>query len=501
MKLVSPTLLRLSARSLQDCIYCIRRHTHQHAHLDLSHSNLPSPRLDYRSISENILYKSHNAFNRKSLLPVGTVQNVARLYNDFKALSSELNRKLASRNRITEEVKKTKDATVKQDAIEKAKSLKTEISELKVRVVELEEQLLQTALLLPNDTHPDTPIGPEEAAVTLSTHGPSPLPESLSRDHVRIAKSLNLLDLDAGSTVTGTSWYYLINEGALLELALINYSISIAMKHGFKPVIPPDVVKADVALRCGFQPRDKGDMQQMYHIASDSRKEHPELVLSGTAEIPLAGLFANKVVEESQLPLKVVAVGKAFRAEAGARGSDTRGLYRVHQFTKVELFAVASESQSSEIMEDMKNVQAEIISGLNVPFRILDMPTEELGASAYRKYDIEAWMPGRGKWGEVTSTSNCTDYQSRRLHIRYRPSSVSRASATDNQSESLERQSLPFAHTLNGTAAAIPRLIIALLENGARLSGDEVAGLDLPSALKPFWIDKLDKNPLKLRWI
>lgn len=403
----------------KDRVQCPRRQTHQRAPLGLSHSNLPPPRLDYKTISENAIYKSHNIFNRKSAIPVGTVQSVVRLYDDFKVLSGQLNKKLAARNQISDIVKKTTDPAVKEEAIESAKHLKAEISNLKTQVIQLEEQLSQTALLLPNDTHPDAPLGSEEAAVILSTHGPEPLPETALRDHVRIAKSLNLLDLDAGSTVTGSSWYYLLNEGALLELALVNYSISVAMRHGYKPVIPPDVVKTDVAMRCGFQPRDKDDVHQMYHVASgSSKKEHPELVLSGTAEIPLGGLFAKKILEESQLPLKVVAVGKAFRAEAGARGTDTRGLYRVHQFTKTELFAVSPESQSNEVMEDMRNIQIEIMAGLNIPFRyvsfshgltntsffrVLDMPTEELGASAYRKYDIEAWMPGRGKWGEVVS--------------------------------------------------------------------------------------------------
>ena len=255
-------------------------------------------------------------------------------------------------------------------AIEQAKALKIEISELKSRVATIESDLLHTALPIPNDTHPDTPIGSEAATVTLSTHGPSPSPLTLSRDHVRVARHFQMLDLDAGSTVTGSSWYFLLNEGALLEVALINYALSVAIKHGYKPVTTPDVVKIDIAKRCGFQPRDPTDnVHQMYHLTSESEKEHPALVLSGTAEIPLAGLFANKLYEESQLPLKVVGVGKAFRAEAGARGADTRGLYRVHQFAKVELFTVEVETRSDSAMEDMRKVQIQILDGLKLPFR------------------------------------------------------------------------------------------------------------------------------------
>lgn len=234
----------------------------------------------------------------------------------------------------------------------------------------MESDLLHVALSIPNDTHSDTPIGSEAATVILSTHGPSASTHTPSRDHVRIARHFQILDLAAGSTVTGSSWYFLLNEGALLELALINYALSVAIRHGYRPVTTPDVVKADIAKRCGFQPRDPTDnVHQMYHLTSESQKDHPELVLSGTAEIPLAGLFANKIYEESQLPLKVVGVGKAFRAEAGARGADTRGLYRVHQFSKVELFAVEIETCSSDAMEDMKKVQIEILDGLKLPFR------------------------------------------------------------------------------------------------------------------------------------
>jgi len=251
--------------------------------------------------------------------------------------------------------------------------------------------------------------------------------------------------------------------------------LSIAVKHGFTPVTTPDVVRSEIASRCGFQPRDNSDppVSQVYRIHSKSS----DLILSATSEIPLGGMFANKIFSETTLPLKVVGVGRAFRAEAGARGRDTHGLYRVHQFTKVELFAVATQAESEKMMEEMKLVQTTILNGLGIPFRVLDMPTEELGASAYRKYDMEAWMPGRGGWGEVSSLSNCTDYQSRRLHIRYKSKSPESTAPTT------------LAHTLNGTAAAIPRLIIALLENGAKFDElGELVGITLPETLRPFWI-------------
>ena len=254
--------------------------------------------------------------------------------------------------------------------------MKKEVAGLEAQLAALEDNLLTIALAIPNDTHPSSPLGPESAAIVLSTHGPSPIPASISRDHVSVGRALQLIDFEAGATVTGSSWYYLLNEGALLEIALTNYALSIAIKHGFSSVTTPDIVRSDIAQRCGFQPRDNNadlPASQMYHIANHATSSwhhnQPELVLSGTAEIPLAGLFVNKVLPPKSLPLKVVGLGKSFRAEAGARGADTRGLYRVHQFTKLELFVVAEEEQSDLVMEEMRKVQVEIYEGLGFPFR------------------------------------------------------------------------------------------------------------------------------------
>ena len=341
-------------------------------------TSLPKPRLDYRDISENVVYKSHNAFNRKAPLPVGAVQTVARLYEEQKALAQDLNARKHERSAVGERIRlQAKDPQKKQAALDEAKALKVEISELEDRVAQLEDDLHFLALAIPNDTHPDVPIGPESVAATLSTHGPEPLPASPARDHVSVCRALDLIDLEAGATVTGSSWYYLKNEGALLELALVNYALSIAVRHGYTPVTTPDVVRADVARRCGFQPRDPADgatsPSQMYHLAHTVEPavphSHPELVLAGTAEIPLAGMFANRIMSAAELPAKVVGSGHAFRAEAGARGADTRGLYRVHQFTKLELFVVSEEEKSEEMMGDMRKLQAEIFEGLGLPFR------------------------------------------------------------------------------------------------------------------------------------
>ena len=322
------------------------------------------------------MHKSHNAFNRKAVLPVGAIQSVSRLYEEHKTLCGRLNEQRHARSKIGDRIRKSDGEKIQEAhdlALEEAKKLKGEVLELETQVAELEENLLALALAIPNDTHPESPLGPESAAVTLSTHGPVPIPVSRNRDHVDVGWTLALFDFEAGSIVTGSSWYYLLNEAALLEIALTNYALSIAVKNGFTPVTTPDVVRSDIATRCGFQPRDHANplVSQMYGVVTSAHptSSFPDLLLAGTAEIPLAGMFANKIHPAESLPLKVVGLGRAFRAEAGARGHDTRGLYRVHQFTKLELFAVTAEGASEEMMESMRQTQIEILEGLQVPFR------------------------------------------------------------------------------------------------------------------------------------
>ena len=332
-------------------------------------SELPQPRINYRDISENVTSKSLNALNRKARIPHNAIASVARAYNECKRISAELNAKRNIRSMVGERIRSSSNDAEKETARAEATKLKTEIKELEAQLHLAEQECLHFALSIPNDTHPNAPLGPESAAVTLAEYGHS-IPSNPHRDHVTICQKFGLLDLESGSTVTGSSWYFLKNEAALLELALTNYAMSIAFKHGFTPVTAPDVVRSDIALRCGFQPRDDSDppVSHMYHISS-THPSSPELVLSGTSEIPLAGMFANKVFSSIALPLKVVGVGHAFRAEAGARSADTRGLYRVHQFTKVELFTVTAEGESEAMMEEMMTIQKSILQGLGIPFR------------------------------------------------------------------------------------------------------------------------------------
>lgn len=396
----------------------------------------------------------------------------------------------------------------------RARELRTVIRELSQRINDTSARSLEIRSAWPNRMHPDVPIGPESASRVVLVHdtraSASALPDiSLpcsqhefdarmkqalvprpERDHLSLAHALRDggVDMAAGLTTTGPSWPYLIGTLSMLEHALCQYALHVAQKHGFMPVSVPDVVKTDVAERCGFRPRDEA-AAQTYFVDTRRGTDEASLCLAGTAEIPLAALVAKHTyaaqgpsslgdVRQMALPIRLTALGHAFRAEAGARGADTRGLYRIHQFSKVELFAVTTPDESDQMLESLREVQQDMVEGLGLLYRVLDMSSEELGASAYRKYDIEAWMPGRGAWGEICSASNCTDYQARRLAIKYRDAGSGKNA---------------YAHTLNATAAAIPRLQLALLETYASTR------LVLPSTLRPFWIGG-PKDP-RVEWV
>ncbi|CAO3595030.1 unnamed protein product [Absidia cylindrospora] len=333
------------------------------------------------------------------------------------------------------------------------------------------------ALLVPNAFHADVPRGDDPVVLKQiqgddrhNSNNWTPL------NHVALNEKLGFMDFQQASRVTGSSFYYLQGMGAYLELALIQYAMDKAVQRGYLGILTPDIVRTSIANACGFQPR-RGESQQMYRIngqttdeANGTGSNEDGLCLTGTAEIPLAGKFMDQIVPQVDLPQRCVGFGHSFRMEAGGRGVETKGLYRVHQFSKVELFAVTTPDQSDAILEEFMTLQEEIFTELGLTFRILDMPIQELGASAYRKYDMEAWLPGRKKWGEISSTSNCTDYQSRRLSIRYRPTHPT-------------QENTLFCHTLNGTAMAVPRVMIAILETFQQPDGS----VDIPKVLQK-WI-------------
>lgn len=336
---------------------------------------------------------------------------------------------------------------------------------------------------------------------------------------------------------------FLKNEAVMLEQALIQYSLEVAMKRGWTLVTPPSIVYTHIAAACGFQPRDQHGEQQIYVLQqAEKDRRKPELCLAGTAEIPLAGMKANTTMNQDELPLKLVGVSRCYRAEAGARGVDTKGLYRVHEFTKVEMFAwtspvpedssslssTISSASSEAIFNEMVEIQSEILTSLDLSCRILEMPSTDLGASATRKRDIEAYFPSRHRrrhrrfhqpgidqdqshgnvdadgnshsndgdesgWGEVTSASICSDYQTRRLATRVRlasspSSSSSSSSLTPANHHGHGHGQLTYPHTVNGTALAVPRVLAALLENGWDPNERAVR---IPHVLRP-WMRGLD---------
>lgn len=366
--------------------------------------------------------------------------------------------------------------------LEEARKLKEDLQKFEQWESAVVDEMEALAVELPNLSSENTPVG-EDPIILGYINGTVTPPRG--RSHVEIGKELDLLDFEGSATTSGWGWYFLKNEGALLEQALVQYALGVAMKRGWKIMSPPSLVYAHIASACGFMPRDQNGETQRYGIATDtpdSGLDRPNLVLAGTAEIPFAGSQANKTLKASELPLKFIGPSRCYRAEAGARGVDTKGLYRVHEFTKVEMFAWTtpptssvcqegsrfgpdaeadsdSNDQTSIIFEEMLSIQQDILANLGLHAKILEMPTTDLGASASRKIDIEAFFPSRTSinlgYGEVTSASICTDYQSRRLgtRLKYDVGAVGGAK-------------LGFPYTLNGTAMAVPRVLACLLENG-----------------------------------
>ena len=281
-------------------------------------------------------------------------------------------------------------------------------------------------------------------------------------DHLELGEKHDLFDFEAGARVAGAGFYFLRNAAVRLDLALQQFAVSFLSERGFTPVSTPDLALTSVLQGTGFNPR--GPETQIYSI------ENTELNLVATAEIPLGGMMSGQTLDLEKLPIRLCGLSHCFRTEAGAAGRASKGLYRVHQFSKVEMFAFSSPDQSDALHEEMRSLECEIFDQLEVPYRVIDTASGDLGGPAYRKYDLEAWMPGRGEageWGEVTSTSNCTDYQARRLNVRFKRAG---------------QKGTEFVHTLNGAAVATGRAMIAIIENHQRGDGS----IAIPKVLQPW---------------
>ena len=416
--------------------------------------------LDAQFIRENLDAVKANCKNRNVH---ANVDRVVQLDDQRKQLVHAAQLVQQRQNEISKSIPKEKDKEKKQTLIDEGRKLREEVGKLEAQTKQIEVDLRATLMTIPNMTHPAAPVGGTPADNKVMRRWGEPRTFDFQpKDHVALAEALDLADFEAGSAVSGQKFYFLKNEAVLLELALVQYAFDTLLKHGYTPVITPDLARQEVLEGIGFMPR--GPETQIYSI------ENSDLCLIATAEITLGGMHQGKVFEELDLPQKYVGLSHCFRTEAGAPGRETRGFYRVHQFTKVEMFAFCAPDQSNAIHEEIREIEEEIFQGLGLPYQVIDTCTGDLGGPAYRKYDLEAWMPGRGasgEFGEVTSTSNCTDFQARRLNIRYK---------------SQQFKGTRCVHTLNGTAVAVTRALVAILENGQQADGSVV----IPAVLRPW---------------
>jgi seryl-tRNA synthetase len=423
----------------------------------------PPGMLDKRFILENPELVQENCNRRGVKADVVRFVELENQRRKLQAETEELSRQANVVSKSIGQAKTDEEREARKDDGRRIRELKEEIAQHMDRLA-AEASAIHNSM--PNLTHPEAPVGGEDASKELCRGNADVRPFGFPvLDHVQIAEQHDLIDFEGGARVAGNGFYFLKNEAALIELALQQYTMDRLVREGFVPTVTPDLARGDVLRGIGFIPR--GPETQIYSV------ENHDLNLVATAEITLGGLYAGQVIEAEKLPIKLCGISHCFRTEAGAAGRASRGLYRVHQFTKVEMFAFTLPDQSEQMHNYFRDLECEIFDGLGIPYRVLDIATGDLGGPAYRKFDLEAWMPGRGnggEYGEVTSASNCTDYQSRRLDIRYKVKG---------------EKGTHFVHTLNGTAVAISRALIAILENYQQADGS----IAVPEALRR-WIGK-----------
>ena len=380
---------------------------------------------------------------------------VDNLRAEQKSLSKEIgNLKGKQKSALSAAIdKELEELTIKgTDLSNKISSLTTKQDEVKIQA-DLAMGSISNLVQL------EAPVGGEKDFKVIETIGK---PKDFAaegikvKDHVQIGSELKLIDIERGTKVSGSRFYYLVGDGALLELALVNFAIDIAQEHGFSPVIPPALVKPAAMEGTGFLGQAA---ENVYRIEQD------DLYLVGTSEVPLAAMHMDEILNNKELPIKYAGYSPCYRREAGSHGKDTRGIFRVHWFDKVEMFVFANSEDADSIHKQLLEVEKEVLIKLELPFRVIDVATGDLGSSAARKFDCEAWIPSSYEYRELTSTSNCTEFQARRLKIRTR--------AGDKTN---------YVSTLNGTLLAVTRTIVALLENHQQKDGS----VYIPKALRPY---------------
>lgn len=347
----------------------------------------------------------------------------------------------------------------KAELLKRAEQLKADVKAADAESDAADAETQELLLRLGNLVHPDVPVGGEEDFVTLETHGTIRdfgAEGFEPKDHLELGQVLGAIDVERGAKVSGSRFYFLTGVGALLELALVNAAIAQATAAGFTPMLTPALVRPQSMAGTGFLGQAA---QDVYHLDKD------DLYLVGTSEVPLAAYHMDEIIDADRLPLRYAGFSPCFRREAGSHGKDTKGIFRVHQFDKVEMFSYVTPEDSEAEHQRLLAWEKQWLASLELPFRVIDVATGDLGASAARKFDCEAWIPTQGKYRELTSTSDCTEFQSRRLSIRYREG----------------KQVRPLA-TLNGTLCAVPRTIVAILENHQQADGS----VYVPEVLRPY---------------
>jgi len=368
--------------------------------------------------------------------------------SDFETLRAE-------QNTLSRAVASAK-GDEKNSLLENAKALANRVKDADNKRAELEEATKNLVMQLSNILDPAAPIGKEEDFVVIEHVGTPRTFDFEAKDHVELGKLLGAIDTERGAKVSGSRSYYLTGSGAMLEFALVNYAIASALKAGFTPVIPPVLVNPPAMEGTGFLGQAA---ENVYHLEKDG------LYLVGTSEVPLAAFHMDEILPVEKLPLRYAGYSSCFRREAGTYGKDTRGIIRVHQFDKVEMFSFCHPDQAQEEHKRLLQWEKDFLNAMEIPYRVIDVASGDLGSSANRKFDIEAWIPTQNAYREVTSTSNCTEFQARRLNIRYKDVDGTKSVAT-----------------LNGTLVAIPRMIVAILENHQNADGT----VNIPAALQPF---------------
>jgi seryl-tRNA synthetase len=413
--------------------------------------------LDRKFLIENLDHVKTNCRNRNS---PADLDRFAELEERRKKLLQEVDEANRKANEIAKSIGKA-PADQRETLKDEGRRIRDEANSLQQQLDSVTAEGDAILRLVPNMSHPAAPVGVDDKANLEISRGKTPIPKFDFKplDHVELAEKLDLIDFEGGARVAGHGFYFLKNEAVLLELALQRYALEVLMAEGFTPISTPDLAFNKILEGTGYIPR--GPETQIYSI------DGTDLSLVATAEITLGGLQSGQTLDEKSLPLKYCGLSHCFRTEAGAHGRMSRGLYRVHQFTKVEMFAYTLPEASDAMLDHLRSLECRIWDGLGIPYRVVDTATGDLGGPAYRKFDLEAWMPGRDDFGEVTSTSNCTDYQARRLNIRFR---------------SKGEKGTKLVHTLNGTAIAISRGIIAVMENYQQADGSII----VPQVLRAF---------------